>query len=63
MTVHHRSADIALRLECMALATRCPGDPVPNARAIYAFVTGEADQTPRERLLAAVDACTASAAG
>jgi hypothetical protein len=43
--------DAAIRLECAALA----GGSVDRARQLYRFVTGQADQTPKERILTALE--------
>ena len=55
------SVEQELRLRCVDLAMR--GDPanvVHTARAIYAFVTGESDKTPREKVNAALDEANVS---
>ena len=51
------SPDRQLRLECLRLAvdTHDP-DKIAVARRFYAFVACEDDQTPRQRIDAALDA-------
>lgn len=45
-----------LRLKCLELAVRAPGDPMANARDFHAFVTGEDAKTPRQVIDAALEA-------
>ena len=45
-----------LRLKCLELAVQAPGDPMTNARDFHAFVTGEAEKTPRQVIDAALEA-------
>lgn len=45
-----------LRLRCLELAVRAPGDPMTNARDFHAFVTGEDAKTPRQTIDAALEA-------
>lgn len=48
--------DRELRLQCLQLASSAGYDAVTLARDFYAFVTGESDKSPRERITAALDA-------
>jgi hypothetical protein len=45
-----------LRLRCLELAVRAPGDPLRNARDFHAFVTGEDAKTPRQLIDTALEA-------
>lgn len=51
MSTLNLTEDQALRLRCLELATTVQGDPVANAHAFHAFITGADDKTVRERVL------------
>lgn len=50
----------ALRMGCLELAVKAPGDPLETARQFYAFVTGEDAKTPRQIIDAALEAAGVS---